>query len=131
MPPRFKNEIDESTIKKVVDMTMDKVEKTDEKKMEAKEKIDRIKEYMEKKSNCPSCHSHKLKVDTDRSTAKCVGDECHKEYLIIDKNSKHACSSCGIPHSEGAEKCPFCNSTDGKLLDKSWADEILEAQNNK
>jgi len=133
MPPKFKNKIDEETIKKVVDTTLSYHTESD-KKQAARDKIEKIKQYIEKKkekneTDCPTCHKHKLKVDN--SQAKCTGKDCSHEYLIIDKNSKHACDNCGLPHPDGVEDCPFCHSTEGKILEKTWGQEIEDAKTNK
>jgi DNA-directed RNA polymerase subunit RPC12/RpoP/ElaB/YqjD/DUF883 family membrane-anchored ribosome-binding protein len=72
---------------------------------------------------CPTCHKgHIHKLSSDGMVAKCTGEGCTEEYILVPKSSDYKCIGCGLPikklpGDKQLDDCPFCGSTKAKKFD--------------
>lgn len=71
----------------------------------------------ENEVSCPTCGNHIHKLTSEGLTAKCIGDKCGAEYILVPKDADHKCTTCGLPIKkpiEGGkyqvEACPLCGN---------------------
>jgi len=78
---------------------------------------------------CPTCNKHNLHIHDN--IAKCIGKDCGKEFMLLEKNPKdrmdYMCTSCGhtvskknaVELSKEDKLCPLCEKGD-KFLEIDW-----------
>jgi Zn finger protein HypA/HybF involved in hydrogenase expression len=84
---------------------------------------------------CPTCkRGHVHKMESDGLSVKCIGPECGKEYVLIDKKSDYQCATCGVPIKKPEDPdvaknmagCPFCGGKKSVRHDWSKTWEVLK-----
>lgn len=67
--------------------------------------------------SCPTCGNHVHKLTSNGLVAKCIGDKCGNEYIMVPKNADSRCTTCGIMWKKPDEKskyevkdCPMCGN---------------------
>lgn len=144
-----KEEIDKSNDNTQSNIMKSKIDKLRERiALSEKRPNETIEPKVTKKVNheddntCPGCKGHDLHIHN--GIAKCVGDNCGKEFLLLEKaddiKNKFMCVNCGHTIDEKTAKklketnelCPLCNKGD-KLLDIDWGaiDKKLKSSTEK
>lgn len=131
------SKVPEEEFTKIVDERINallELDKKQEKKTEKQDVTDVLQKMKDKESDkissvqtsvhdhdneisCPTCGNHIHKLTSNGLVAKCTGEKCGTEYIMVPKNADSKCTTCGMMWKKPNEKsnyevadCPMCGN---------------------